>query len=137
MNVTYCISPASRPLSWVVRDRWRSMAWSANGGQVGLHDRGIMPIAGDDTKLAVRKPYGFFVAFDTDGEVCQTLIRCVGVAMVSGLYCEVYHASLDVKGPLHPHPGGSRRSVHRGLWRAADGDRRLPLVQRLGAGSNI
>ena len=94
---------------------------------------GSCHIAGDATNLAVRQPCGLFGAFDTAGEVRQPLVRCVGVAMVSGLYWEVYHASPDAKGPLRAHPGGSRRSVHRGLWSAADGDRRLPLVQRLGA----
>jgi hypothetical protein len=32
---------------------------------------GSCHIAGDDTKLAVRKPYGFFVAFDTEVKIAQ------------------------------------------------------------------
>jgi hypothetical protein len=44
-------------------------------------------------KLAVIS--SVFVTFDTDGEVLQALVRCIGVVMDSHTYLEVDHASPD------------------------------------------
>jgi hypothetical protein len=33
--------------------------------------------------------------FDTDGEVVQALVRCIGIVVIEDRHSEVYHASPD------------------------------------------